>query len=69
MLRSPTYLAGSVSCDQFWGGASMPPEDCETAFTGKVADGGDCTIDQDCAGNPASSCDSAGSPGATCQAG
>jgi hypothetical protein len=53
--------AGSAeTCDQYFGQngatADSPPE-CDTTFVGTVSDGGDCTIDQDCA-TDGDSCDS-----------
>jgi hypothetical protein len=38
------------TCGQFWGTDTYtPPPECDTAFQGTVADGGTCTIDDDCA--------------------
>jgi hypothetical protein len=47
-------LAG-VTCDQYWNGNEEPPE-CDTTFVGQVADGGTCTMSDDCA-NDTSYCD------------
>jgi hypothetical protein len=46
----------ALSCDQFWRGDSPEPTACDTAFQGTVADGGACTIDDDCA-TGSSECD------------
>jgi hypothetical protein len=39
------------TCPQYWGTDTtfVEPASCKTAFKGTVADGGTCTIDQDCA--------------------
>lgn len=50
--------AADITCDQFWGidDTFQDSPTCDTAFIGTVADGGTCTIDDDCS-NSASSCD------------
>jgi hypothetical protein len=41
---------GARTCGQWWGTESYAPlPACLTAFTGTVADGGACTLDDDCA--------------------
>jgi hypothetical protein len=46
----------AASCDEFWNGDA--PAACDTSFVGTVADGGACTISDDCAGAD-SGCDEA----------
>jgi hypothetical protein len=33
-----------LTCDQLWNGTGTTPPECDTAFEGQVADGGDCLI-------------------------
>lgn len=42
----------AATCDQFWGidETFVEPPECDTTFIGTVADGGMCTISDDCAG-------------------
>lgn len=47
----------AMTCGQFWGTEMFtPPAACETAIVGTVADGGACTIPDDCVG-ATSDCD------------
>lgn len=40
----------ALTCGQFWGTEPVQePAACDSAFQGTVADGGMCTIDEDCA--------------------
>jgi hypothetical protein len=38
----------TIDCPSYWNGDNQPAE-CDTTFIGQVADGGPCTIDDDCA--------------------
>lgn len=45
----------SMTCTQFWNGGGTVPAECNMIFSGSVADGGKCTLDEDCA-NSSSIC-------------
>jgi hypothetical protein len=40
---------GDIACDDLWTGNVDSPPECDTAFEGQVEDGGECTLDEECA--------------------